>query len=110
MTKSAVLCRKVIIADSFIRKALGLMFISKKQFQNKSLLFIFDIEKNLNFHTFFMNFAIDFLFLDKNQRVTRILKNVSPWQINVCGHGKYVIELPAGKSLNTAIGDTISFK
>lgn len=61
-------------------------------------------------HTFFMRFAIDILFLDGKKQVTKIVRNVKPWRWCVSGRAKYIIELSAGNSLNTSVGDRISFK
>ena len=33
-------------------------------------------------HTFFMKFAIDVLFLDKDLRVVRVLEGLKPWRVS----------------------------
>ncbi len=105
-SRNRIIVAEFIRADSLFRKALGLMFVSK----SKSMLFNFNIENNRSFHTMFMRFNLDFLFLDSKKRVVKIVKDAKPWRLNISGIAKYVIELPSGKSLNTQIGDVISFK
>jgi hypothetical protein len=110
MSKDKVLAKEVELANSFLRKSIGLMLRSKSKFQNKSMLFNFYIENNKSFHTCFMRFPIDILFLNRKMNVTKIVRNVMPWTLNISGRAKYVVELEAGKSLNTEVGDKISFK
>ena len=57
-----------------------------------------------------MKEPIDILFLDSTNKVLNVMKSVKPWRFDISGEGKYIIELPAGKSFNTQIGDKISFK
>jgi hypothetical protein len=63
-------------------------------------------------HMFFMKFAIDAIFLDKNRRVLRIFENLKPWRITPWvwrAHG--VLEMTAGASIGkVAVGDQIEFK
>ena len=106
-TKNKVLVNHSSIADTLFKKCLGFMFASLR---DQGIVFYFNMEKNTSFHTFFMWFSLDFLFLNRNGRVVSIIKNVKPWKLSVSGHGKYVVELPSGRSLNTSVGDKISFK
>jgi uncharacterized membrane protein (UPF0127 family) len=48
-------------------------------------------------HMFFMRFAIDVVFLDRENRITRIAHYLRPWRIASGGRGaKTALELPAG--------------
>ena len=49
-------------------------------------------------HTLGMRFALDLIFLDRENRVVRLLRNVLPWRFFVTGGGRAasVIELAAG--------------
>ncbi|MBF0359812.1 MAG: DUF192 domain-containing protein [Oligoflexia bacterium] len=40
------------------------------------------IESCTSIHTCFMQFNIDVLFLDKNNTIIKIIKNMSPWRIS----------------------------
>lgn len=61
-------------------------------------------------HTFFMSFAIDCVFLDKNNKVKEVHANVKPYRIvwPVWG-ARSVIEFPAGRAqeLNIVVGDEL---
>ena len=47
-------------------------------------------------HTFFMRFAIDVIFLDRDSRVVRTVSRMGPWRIAIAWRARSVIELPAG--------------
>ena len=48
-------------------------------------------------HTFFMKFAIDVLFLDKNLKVVRIIENMKPWRLSPWVYSAHsVLELAGG--------------
>jgi uncharacterized membrane protein (UPF0127 family) len=58
-------------------------------------------------HMFFMQFAIDVYFLDKQGKVIHIVYNLKPWTIspkvkNAC----YVIEFQTGAVTDIELGDT----
>ena len=50
---------------SYFESSVGLMFSRKKE---RALVFTFDKEKLVPLHMFFVFYAIDVLFLDKNKR------------------------------------------
>ena len=106
VSKNKVLADKYLVANSLFKQVLGLMFRKQKV----SLLFNFSMENNRSFHTCFMKYSIDVLFLDSDKKVAKIVRSVKPWKLSITGRAKYVIELPSGKSLNTKIGDKINFK
>lgn len=63
-------------------------------------------------HSFFMRFAIDVVFIDKQNRVVRTISQFKPWRISgICFFAHACIELPAGtiQSACLSIGDTLSF-
>lgn len=107
ISKDKVLINRIKFANSILENIFGLMF---KSSINYGLVFNFNIENKHHIHTYFMKFPIDVLFVDSKFNVSKIYHNVKPWRFDVFGRGKYVIELPAGKSLNTQVGDKISFK
>ncbi len=63
-------------------------------------------------HMFFMKFAIDAVFLDKDKRVVRIFENLKPWRITPwVFRAQGVLEMAAGASLGkVSLGDQIEFK
>lgn len=60
-------------------------------------------------HTFFMRFAIDLVYLDRQHRVKKVRSAVPPWRLSVCLTAHSVIELPAGSAeqTNTQPGDQL---
>jgi uncharacterized membrane protein (UPF0127 family) len=54
-------------------------------------------------HTFFMRFAIDVVFLDRDMVVIGIESNVAPWRIVGRRHASAVLELPAGEGVQRGI-------
>jgi uncharacterized membrane protein (UPF0127 family) len=55
------------------------------------------IEPCNSIHMFFMRFAIDVLFLDKQGRVKKVMLNLKPWRISPIVFGaRTVVELPSG--------------
>ena len=60
-------------------------------------------------HMFFMRFAIDAVFIDKQKRVTKVASNLKPWRLSASFRAHSVIELPAGAAqrTNTERGDQL---
>ena len=44
-------------------------------------------------HTCFMRFSIGVIFLSRNGVVLKVVGNLRPWRVAVCGNGRYVIEV-----------------
>jgi uncharacterized membrane protein (UPF0127 family) len=47
-------------------------------------------------HTWFMRFAIDAVFLDRDLIVLRVAERMRPWRMARCRSARAVLELPAG--------------
>ncbi len=48
-------------------------------------------------HTFWMRFSIDAIFLDKNQRIVALYRNLKPWRLTrIVWSAHSVLEIPAG--------------
>jgi hypothetical protein len=62
-------------------------------------------------HTFFMRFSIDAVFLDKENRILALFRNLPPNRLTpVYRKASTVLELPAGTvSTNIIVGDHIDF-
>lgn len=106
VSKSSVLADNAKIAGSFLTRLVGLL---NRSCLNKGEALILSPSNSI--HTFFMRFAIDVIFLDRNSRVTRKLPSLKPWRFSgVYLNAKSVVELPPGiiESTSTQEGDTIS--
>ena len=96
------------LADGVFKGAIGLMF--KKSIKQDSGLLIYWCN---NIHTFFMRFAIDAIFLDRNNKVVRIVSNLKPWRFSpmVFGANK-VLEVQSRQTAAKKIkaGDNLYIK
>lgn len=60
-------------------------------------------------HMFFMRFPIDVLYLDRNDRVVKIVRDLAPWRFSAAWRAKATIELPAGtlRAHGVEVGDIV---
>ena len=60
-------------------------------------------------HTFFMQFPLDLVYLDKKLRVKKVRSSVKAWRISACLSAHSVIELPVGtiQQSRTERGDSL---
>ncbi|WP_348262193.1 DUF192 domain-containing protein [Telmatobacter sp. DSM 110680] len=60
-------------------------------------------------HTFFMQFPIDLVYLDRKYRVKKICAIVPAWRFSACLSAHSVLELPAGtiQDSQTQVGDIL---
>ena len=64
-------------------------------------------------HTFFMRFPIDVIFLDKANRVVKIIPEMKPWRTALGGRGGHsALELNGGctEAAGLEVGDTLTIK
>jgi uncharacterized protein len=98
--------RNPVFLKSFFSKGIGLMFRKKI---NKPYIFIFNKEKIISLHMFFVFMPIDVLFLDKNKKVVE-KTTLKPFTIYTPKNkAKYVIELPKGYANKISKKDKILF-
>ncbi len=62
-------------------------------------------------HMFFMKFALDLVYLDRQKRVVKVRQNVKPWRISAALKAHSVLELPVGTIADsrTEPGDQMEF-
>jgi len=62
-------------------------------------------------HTFWMRFPIDLVYLDRKNRIRKLVSEVRPWRLSGCLRAHSVIELPSGtiRATQTQPGDTLEF-
>lgn len=97
---------QVVRADTFMSRFLGLM-PRKTMGEEEGLL----LSPCNSIHMFFMSFAIDAVFLDKDCNVLRIFENLKPWRITpFIKNAESVLELPAGRCKGrVSVGDRLEF-
>ncbi len=104
-TQNIKLSVHLAIADSTTTRMKGLL--GKQGLVGDEMLWI---HRCNSIHTFFMKFAIDCVFLDKQMLVCALRSNVTPWKIIFpIFRARSVIEMGAGQitSLNIQIGDQL---
>ena len=80
---------KAKVARSFAQRARGLIG-TKDLASDEGMLIL----KCNAIHTFFMSFPIDATFLDKNDQVVKVVRNIRPWRFFIWGgwRAKKVLE------------------
>ena len=59
-------------------------------------------------HMFFMRFAIDAVFLDREDRVLKVAAGLAPWRMAACRGARAVLELPAGEAQRRGLRPGVS--
>ena len=80
--------------------------------ENEGLFFVFDKPGRPRFHTWFMRFPIDVIFLDNKNRVVGLKRNLKPFRMAGAWRGAKTLELPVGiiASTRTQLGDFVAFQ
>ena len=105
LTNDKLLCDKACLADSFYRRAKGLMF--RRGWDDFDGLLLSPCG---SIHTFCMRMKIDVCFLDAEQKIMKALASLGPWR---SAHGgresRATLELPAGtlERTGTRTGDRL---
>jgi len=62
-------------------------------------------------HTFFMQFAIDLIYLDRKLRIKKVASGVPPWRMSACLSAYSVLESPSGivHQSQSRPGDVVEF-
>lgn len=59
-------------------------------------------------HTFFMRFAIDVVYLDRELKVLRVRRGMKPWRMDFpVARAAAVLELPADAAAGLSVGDLL---
>jgi len=103
--RNITLAENAVIAGTPLKRMIGLL--GYRQFEQGQALII----KPCNsIHTFFMRFAIDVIFVDSNNKITKIIHNMRPFRISaIYLNALFTIELPAGtlEETSTQAGDYV---
>ena len=104
-TRNTVLGARVDVADTSAKRRTGLL--KHTGLAPGEGLWIVPCE---SVHTFFMKFAIDLIYLDRDHKVRKVRSAVPPWRLSACLPAHSVIELPAGTAQETGTrpGDVLA--
>jgi uncharacterized membrane protein (UPF0127 family) len=102
---SVVVCERCVVAATPWSRLKGLLGRSGLE-EGEGLL----IRPTSSIHMFFMRFAIDAVFLDRDLVVRKVVPELRPWRIAVAHGAKSVVELPAGEAARRGItpGDRLA--
>ncbi len=106
LRNNVLLADKAVIADNFLKRLIGLLDRNTLQ-EGEGLI----LKPSNSIHTCFMRFAIDVLFLDRNNQIIAMLPSLKPFRLSaVYFKSLLTIELPSGviEKTMTSIGDIIS--
>ena len=108
LTRNTLLAENSELANTPLKRMKGLLF--RKTLEESSALII---QPTSSIHTFFMQFSIDILFLDRDNRILKLRHNIAPFRFILCPlSAKTTIEFPAGTlvSTQTQVGDFLSIE
>lgn len=99
-----VVCRKMLVASNIFERMKGLMFSTELPDCDGFL-----ISPCNSIHTFFMLYELDIVFLDKDFKVVRILRDLSPWRMTwIYFKARHVLEMKGGTlTKNIKCGDSL---
>lgn len=104
-TKTSCLGDRIQVADRSWDRTVGLL--GRQSLEPGAGLFIVPTQA---VHTFFMAFAIDLVFINKQFKVVGIKRGLPPWRVSRIFWGAFgVLELPVGAvdDSRTAVGDQL---
>jgi len=107
-SKNTVLATNALLADSFFSRAVGLLH--RKGLEADEALILTRCQ---SIHMFFMRFAIDVIFADKDNRVVGLTPHIKPYQMSpIFFKASYAVELPVGtiQRSQTTVGDRLEIK
>ncbi|HTZ11338.1 MAG TPA: DUF192 domain-containing protein [Candidatus Margulisiibacteriota bacterium] len=108
--KGSILAEEVILADTPAKRIKGLLGKKEEDFSEGQALIL----KPCNsIHTFFMNFTIDALFVDQENRVIKVLPYLRPFRLSpIIFQSLFVVELPVGviQATHTQEGDYLTLE
>ena len=93
-----VACERCLVADSAPARMRGLLGRSELG-EGEGLL----IKPTNSVHMFFMRFAIDVVFVDRELAVRKIVETLRPWRMAGCRGARAALELPAGAAARSGI-------
>ncbi len=103
-TRNTVLADAAEVADTSEKRRTGLL--KHDRLDPGQGLWIVPCE---SVHSFFMKFAIDLVYLDRNKKVRKVRHRMAPWRVSACLSAHSILELPAGAvaASGTQAGDQL---
>jgi hypothetical protein len=107
VTRNTQIANRAEVAGSGMKRSKGLL--GRKGLDAGEGMWIVPCEA---VHTFFMQFPLDLIYLDKKNRIRKVKSNVRPWRLSVCLSAHSIIELPVGaiRDSQSHSGDIVKFE
>ena len=104
LTRETIIAERAEVASSGPKRSKGLL--GRKALDPGGGMWIIPCE---SVHTFFMQFALDLIYLDRKHRIKKLRSNVGPWRVSACLTAHSIIELPCGtiKDSESRVGDLL---
>ena len=105
ITKNTIIATEAKLADNFLARLKGLL--GTELLEKGSALIITSCN---GIHTVGMKYSIDIIFVDKNNKVIKIVTNMPSMKFTLCRRASYVIETSSDvvDTTSTKIGDIIA--
>jgi uncharacterized membrane protein (UPF0127 family) len=99
-----VLCESCLLADTVSLRLRGLL--GRRELPAGEGVWI---RPTNSIHMFFMRFAVDAVFLDRDDEVLRIVHGLRPWRMASCRRARSVVELAQGEAARRGleVGQTL---
>jgi uncharacterized protein len=107
VTRNTQIATRAEVAGSGVKRSKGLL--GRKGLEPGGGMWIVPCEA---VHTFFMQFALDLIYLDKKNRIRKVRSNVGPRRLSACLSAHSIIELPVGaiRDSQSQPGDIVKFE
>ena len=99
----SVVCEHCLLAETMFARLRGLLG-RRGLAEGEGML----LRPASSIHTAFMRFAIDAVFVDKENRVVKVAPEIRPWRAAACRGARAVLELPAGEAERRGIRPGVS--
>jgi hypothetical protein len=105
-TRDILVAEQAELADNYWTRFVGLM--GRRELPTGTGLVL---KPGGGIHMWFMRIALDVLHVDKQDRVTHVLRGIRPWRFGPLFVGsKLAIELPVGAADKTQVGDVVEIE
>lgn len=101
--EGTVVCEHCLLAETMFARLRGLLGRSGLSSGEGMLL-----RPAASIHTAFMRFPIDAVFLDRKDRVVKVVAEVRPWRAAGCRGSRAVLELSAGEAARQGLRPGVS--
>lgn len=96
-TKNTILAEDALKADNFFTRIKGLL--GRRDLKKGEALILQPCD---SIHTFFMKFPIDILFVDKTNRIIKVIPSLRPFRVTpIYFRANLAVELPEGTIQST---------